>query len=238
MTKQEEERVRVHFRVKRHRPDGSAPAQLTEYDVSLPTSATVLDGLERIRLEEEPGLIYRHSCHHASCGTCACLINGLERLACVTTIAELEGEVITVEPLPGFPVEADLVVDMVPFYRDLDEEWSSLRTSETSKKKSPPDDLKLFSRLEDCIECGICVAVCPAAAEDQPFMGPAALAALNRQLQNHPEEEESLLRVAGNERGESLCQRAIDCSKRCPSKVSPARHIAELRRLVSSSNES
>jgi succinate dehydrogenase/fumarate reductase iron-sulfur protein len=220
------------LRIKRFKAQQIDPPRDLEYEVALDNVETVLDGLEKLRLTEEPGLLYRHSCHHASCGTCACLINGVERLACVTRFDELEEGTVTVEPLPGFAVEGDLVVDMAPLYRDLSEDWALLRPSEGAKKKPPPAGVDELRRLEDCIECGICVASCPVAGGDEPFMGPAALAAINRQLETHPEESEALLALAGSDRGQARCQRAIDCSRRCPSKVAPARHIAELRRRL------
>ena len=37
-------------------------------------------------------------------------------------------------------------------------------------------------RFEDCIECAACVSACPVSGSDASFKGPAALAALEREL--------------------------------------------------------
>jgi succinate dehydrogenase/fumarate reductase iron-sulfur protein len=40
-----------------------------------------------------------------------------------------------------------------------------------------------FVRLEDCIECGLCLSACPVAATSHDYVGPAALAAAERLLE-------------------------------------------------------
>ena len=57
--------------------------------------------------------MFRHACHHASCGTCAIRVNGRERLPCITTLGEVwDGRsTLTIEPLRNVPVVADLAID-------------------------------------------------------------------------------------------------------------------------------
>lgn len=205
------------------------PPRYENFVVDAEPDESVLDALERLRLEQDRSLVYRRSCHHGSCGTCGCRIDGVERLACVTQLGELDAEGITVEPLQGFECEGDLVVDVTPLFRDLPTTWSTLRPTEISG-----DEISR-TRLEDCIECGLCVSACPAAGGDSTFLGPAMLSALHRQLEKAPHEEAELLALAASDRGTKSCQRSIDCSRRCPTGVAPARHIAVLRRLVESS---
>jgi succinate dehydrogenase / fumarate reductase iron-sulfur subunit len=63
-------------------------------------------------------------------------------------------------------------------------------------------------------------------------MGPAVLAALHNEMRKHPDARERLLATAGGERGERWCRRALACSRVCPTGVYPARHIADLRRML------
>jgi len=49
------------------------------------------------------------------CGSCAMVLNGEVGLACRTQVYELEGDRVTVEPLPNLPPVRDLVVDMDAF---------------------------------------------------------------------------------------------------------------------------
>lgn len=220
------------FRVLRYRPGVVDPPRFQTFELSLGARDTVLDGLERIRRGQDPSLVYRHSCHHSSCGTCACRINGVERLACVTRVQDLEGEEVRVEPLARFPVVADLLVDMEPFYRNLGTDWTHLRACEGAQDASTPDGVSRYERFENCIECGACVSACPVTGGEEAFLGPAVLAALNRQAKNHPSEASELLARAGREDGVDRCERALNCSRVCPAGVYPARHIHDLKRAI------
>jgi succinate dehydrogenase / fumarate reductase iron-sulfur subunit len=63
----------------------------------------------------------------------------------------------------------------------------------------------------------------------EDFQGPAVLAGVNRERLNRTESDRSLLALAGGKRGVWRCQRALECSRVCPTGVYPARHIQELR---------
>lgn len=222
--------ARFVLRVRRtrfHEHEHEHESSFQDFEVEVEPEATVLDALELIRIGRDPGLRYRHSCHHASCGTCGCQVNGVARLACVTRLGDLGGELVTLEPLEGYRCEGDLVVDPGPLFRDLPPHWTVLRESEGRRPEAR-------TRLEDCIECGCCVAACPVAGPGRPYVGPAALAAIQREIEKAPAPEAAaaLLELAGGPRGERLCERFIDCSRVCPSGVAPARRIADLRRRV------
>src|ERR1019366_7976611 len=51
-----------------------------------PERDTVLDLIERVWADLDRTLVFRHACHHASCGTCAVLVDGRERLPRVTLV--------------------------------------------------------------------------------------------------------------------------------------------------------
>jgi succinate dehydrogenase / fumarate reductase iron-sulfur subunit len=222
----------VTFRILRYKPHRIDPPRFQDFSLQVEPGMSVLDGLEKIRLEQDNTLMYRHSCHHSSCGTCACKINNRERLTCITKISDLKEDTITLTPLEGFKPIGDLVVDMQRFYENYSEDWRYLRRSEKIKSKRCPAGINHFTRFENCIECAACISACPATHNSSPFLGPAVLAALNSELQKSPQKSEDLLSQAGSQRGERMCQRAVNCSRVCPTKVYPARHIADLRRLL------
>jgi succinate dehydrogenase / fumarate reductase iron-sulfur subunit len=196
---------------------------------------TVLDCLEKIRLEQDNTLMYRHSCHHSSCGTCTCKINGHERLTCTTKISDLNDRIITLIPLDGFQPIGDLVVDISSVYENLSEDWDCLRKSEKPKPTRMSQGIRLFKRFENCIECSACISACPVTHKNKGFVGPAVLAAVHKELKKSPQKTAELLSLAENERGVRLCERALNCSRVCPTGVYPARHIADLRRLLKKS---
>ena len=223
---------KIIFKIKRYKPGHIDPPRFQEFILEVDPDTSVLDGLEKIRIEQDNTLMYRHSCHHSSCGTCACKINGIERLTCITKIQDLEGDTVTLTPLEGFKPIGDLVVDMKSFYDDISDDWSYLKKAEKVKSAELPANIEQFTRFENCIECGACVSSCPVSHKNATFIGPAVLAALNCELQKAPRGAKNLMAVAGSKRGEHLCERALNCSRVCPTGVYPARHIADLRRLI------
>ncbi len=228
--------AQITFKILRYKPGHIDPPRFQEFELELDPNTSVLDGLEKIRIEQDATLMYRHSCHHSSCGTCACKINGEERLACITRVGELESDTITLTPLEGFKPLGDLVVDMKSFYEDLSPDWTYLKKVENAGSTGSPSGISHFSRFENCIECGACVSACPVSHRNSTFIGPAALAALDCELTNTNPKAKDLINIAAGKRGEHLCERALNCSRVCPTGVYPARHIADLRRLIEQRN--
>lgn len=219
----------IQLKISRFKPGRIDPPRFQTFSLEVTETMTVLDCLEQIRLTRDPTLVYRHSCHHSACGTCACIVNGTERLACLTRVWALATATITLEPLRGFVRIADLAVDMTGFYREIRADWEVLRPAEPLVGAA---DSTGALRLENCIECGACVSACPAMQAHPAFMGPAALAALHNQMQKVPAGQgPALLARAAAPDGEPMCERALACSRVCPTGVYPARHIADLRRL-------
>lgn len=223
---------KITLRILRYKPGRIDPPRYQEFSLEMDPESSVLDALEEIRLRQDDSLMYRHSCHHSSCGTCACKINGREQLSCITKIADLSSAKIILAPLDGFEVVGDLVADIAPFFHDISEDWSYLRESESAMTARLPDGLGGFRRFEDCIECGACISACPITAKNKDFVGPAVLAALSNEVKKSPHNSDALLAIAGNEKGVRLCERAYQCSRVCPTGVHPAKHISDLRKLL------
>ena len=99
-----------HLRVYRVRGTGGK-GHFDEFDVPDEECMTVLDALRWIQVKRDPSPSLRHSCLHASCGTCGVRVNGREELACVCSLAE-HGDDIRVEPLANVPPTMDVAVDM------------------------------------------------------------------------------------------------------------------------------
>jgi succinate dehydrogenase/fumarate reductase-like Fe-S protein len=80
-----------------------------EFDVAFEDGDSVLDGLVRIRLQQQPDLAIRFSCFNANvCKECTMLIDGNVEYAC---IAKLHAGLIQLDPVPNLPVLRDLVTD-------------------------------------------------------------------------------------------------------------------------------
>lgn len=220
----------ITFRISRERPGRllDRPAR-TEFAVPVEMHTTVVDALEYIRTHLDQTLMYRHSCHHGSCGTCGMIINGKRLLACTTNVLALGTDVVDVRPLVTMRHLGDLAVDPTPLFVDFPARADYRRASDVHPKAERPAEIKDFERFEDCIECGLCVSACPVTAR---FMGPAALAAVNRELEKHPERRAELLSQVNVPHGVWACDRALECSRTCPTGVYPAKHIALLQRAI------
>ena len=173
-------------------------SQWQDYHVQVPRDAYVLDALEAAGAQD-PSLLFGHSCHHASCGSCGVRINGREYLPCITPLAKFKNpsQSLRLEPLRNFPLVGDLLVDFQHFMRKLDlidlpsmctvdviEIDQSLkrhydRLEPLYEQGIPGLDFE-FNRLENCIECGLCMSACPVVGSDFEYLGPAVLAASSR----------------------------------------------------------
>lgn len=159
-------------------------------------------------------------------------VNRKEVLACVTNVLELGTSTVVVEPLDNAPLVSDLVVDMGDFFaRYVPAGMPLIRRSEFLPDSEVAEGVEYHMRYENCIECGLCVAACPVMGTDGDYLGPAALAAAWRVV----EEPRGANAVAAldrvdNEQGCWRCHLAFECSEVCPSNVDPAGAIMALRR--------
>jgi succinate dehydrogenase/fumarate reductase iron-sulfur protein len=210
---------------------GGGDGHFDEFDVPIEECTTLLDALRWIQLQRDPSLSLRHSCLHASCGTCGMRVNGREELACVCSLAE-HGDDIRVEPLANLPTLTDVVVDMRPFYDRFPDEHPLIRVSEVPPAARPDGDHP-FVRLEDCIECAICVSACPVAAPATGFAGPAAMVAAGRSLESsRPSDREDVLAWINRPEGVWQCTTCRACVDRCPAGIEPMGAIVDMRRVL------
>lgn len=221
------------FRVFRYRR-GDAEPHYDVFDVPADHATTVLEGLLWIKVHADLTLSIRHSCLHASCGTCGVRVNGREGLACVTDLDETDNQPVQVDPMANIPVLADLVVDMATFVARFPEPHPTTRVSEALSSSAPPDGIDAYERFEDCIECGLCLSACPVAATDDGYVGPAALAYAQRMLEEHRGgvDRGALLAWADGDAAAWRCHAAFECTEACPSNVRPAQRIMALRRAL------
>jgi succinate dehydrogenase/fumarate reductase iron-sulfur protein len=197
----------------------------------------VLDGIEKIWAFQDRSLMFRHACHHSTCGACGMLVNGKEKLTCITPIRSVtkNGGTLTIQPLRNFPIISDLVVDMGRFYQHLEEvgsiQVSEVETSYLPYEKQEADGTGLhYERLVDCIECGLCVSACPSSITSEDYYGPAALAAM--QLNFSVQRKTSLFDLIDHKDGLWRCHSAYECTAVCPSFVDPSFRIMELRKAI------
>jgi succinate dehydrogenase / fumarate reductase iron-sulfur subunit len=213
------------LRIKRGRPGSTST--FPEFSVDVPEAAYVIDAVEKVWKEQDPTLLFRHACHHASCGSCGVRIDGRERLMCITPVANLnQGKPITLEPLRNFPWIGDLVVEVAGFFEAMHQaSMPMIRVQALGERQT--------TRFENCIECGLCMSACPITAVDPRYLGPAALAAAERVVtEPRGQDANRVLDLALGPHGVWRCRNAFECTEACPQDVDPAGAIGRLRRLA------
>ena len=218
------------------RKKGDEQPHFQSFQIEVDPDEYVLDGIERIWAMHDRSLTFRHACHHSTCGACAMLVNGIEKLTCITTIRSVtkDGGTLQIEPLRNFQVLSDLVVDMSEFYLNMDlaktKQVVSLPEATLGYEPKVPESGADYDRLVDCIECGMCVSACPIALTDSSYLGPGVLAGVHQMIPCSS--DPALLDIADNENGVWRCHSAYECSEVCPSHVDPGWRIMDLRKKI------
>ncbi len=238
--------IEVPVKVFRYRV-GSEP-HYEKYTVIVPDDANVIDVIEAVWAQHDRTFMFRHACHHASCGTCAVRLNGYEKLPCIIPVKDAlkESAELLIEPLRNFPLVGDLVVDVNSFFqKQVASGMCITRAAEPVLDGRPYEQADVitaqgqwadqpYNRFENCIECGICISACPTMSATDKFFGPAGLAAIDRARQeaDATSQKADLLGLADDEQGVWRCHSAFECTEACPQAVDPAGAIMSLRRAL------
>lgn len=163
-------------------PAVDAEPYYKDYEIEWSEHITGLKALVMIHETQEP-IAFDYSCRGRVCGRCAMMINGEAGTACTTV---LKNEDVVIEPLAGFRVVKDLVVDKTEFHDRISEvEVRSRATDLTdADMRTPVDYENIFLKLDPlewCARCGSCQAACPAvhsAEKANTYIGPAGMIAI------------------------------------------------------------
>jgi succinate dehydrogenase / fumarate reductase iron-sulfur subunit len=228
------------LKVRRFDPESGEPAYWHDYSVELDSERSVLDGILKIRNDEDASLAIRCSCRAAICGSCGVRINGQSRLACNTRLshaaAEARDGAITVEPMGNMPVLKDLIVDMDAVHWKKVQRvvpWLLPEGEPPEREYVVPAEAMIdVTQSMACIHCGACVSACLSMEVDPEFVGPAALAKAYRFV-GDPRDghtEERLRDLAEDPHGIYDCTHCFACIEVCPKDVAPMSQIMRLRR--------
>ena len=223
------------LRVFRWAPD--AEERWQSYAVEVGPETTVLDALVAIQRGQDPTLAFRYACRVGMCGSCAMVVDGRERWACRTRLADLGREVVSVRPLYHFPLLRDLVVDMTPFGARLD----AVGAAFTPRSDAEPYALIPRDSAErrdidpaiECIGCGMCVSACTLVAHNERFPGPAALnRAFTLQRDRRDGGVEARWSVLLSDDALARCHGQGNCTEVCPQGLAPTTSIIRLRQMA------
>ena len=101
----------LSVKIRRYNPEFGGEFYWETYQVPRQRASRVLDALEYIQDELDPGLGYRrHICHNLVCRSCFVQVDGHARMTCQTVIRPDVTD-IRIEPLPDYELVRDLIVD-------------------------------------------------------------------------------------------------------------------------------
>lgn len=224
------------FKILRFDPNADSEPHFRSYRHEVRPQDTVLEALKDIRDQQDPSLSFRYSCREAVCGSCGMVINGRIALACRTQVSDLGTEEIVVEPLPNLEIRKDLIVDLAPFweaYRKVEPYLQAPgEVPEKGHRVAERDMEKVFQYIT-CILCACCYSACPVASRDGRYVGPAALAKLQRfALDPRDGRPFAAFEKVDTPEGVWGCDTVFRCNEVCPKDVRPADGIEGLRRRL------
>jgi len=226
----------VTFIVRRFNPETDQEAYWENFEVDMYSTDRVLDGLHKIKWEQDGSLSFRRSCAHGICGSDAMRINGRNRLACKTLIKDLDiSKPVYVEAIKGLPLEKDLIVDMEPFFAAYREVQPFLQSTSKPEKENiqTPEQRERFDDTTKCILCAACTTSCPVFWTDGQYFGPAAIVAAHRFIFDSRDEAAQVrLDIINSKEGVWRCRTTFNCSEACPRGIEVTRAISEVKQAA------
>ncbi len=227
--------MEVTLKILRFNPETDSSAHWEEYPLELEPTDRLLDALNQVKWYHDGTLAYRRSCAHGICGSDAMTVNHVNRLACKLLMRDL-GKKVTVEPLRGFPVLKDLVVDMEPFFA----QYRSIRPYLINYDPPPPverrqsaEERARFDDTTKCILCAACTSSCPSFWGNPSFVGPAAIVQAHRFIfDSRDQGANERLEVLNDRDGVWRCRTIFNCTGACPRDIKVTQAIGEVKKLL------
>ncbi len=225
--------MEMHFKIFRFDPQTDPGPYFKHYTVSAEPEERILDCLNRIKWEQDGTLSYRMSCGHGVCGSDGLKINGTCRLACQALAKDYQCPEVVLEPLPGFQVLKDLLVNIDPFLEGIKiirpHLLSAADPPEKERRQSPEERKKLDTVIR-CILCACCTASCPVSWINPKYSGPAALVWAFRYIfDSRDEEHRQRLTQIDQPDGAWGCVSHFECTRVCPKEIPVTKSINLLK---------
>lgn len=219
----------VTLKIFRYDPSVDAEPTYKTYEVPWKEYTTVLECLHYINENVEP-IGFDFSCRSSLCGRCSLMVDGRPFLACVKALDA--GSTYTIEPMKGFPVIRDLVVDHSHIMEKVYATGLAVQSVEPIiKLQDIPYDLywDTLEPLNMCRDCMCCYSVCPPLQEEnkwESFIGPSAMAQIGKRFLDPEDQADRVSQAAFS--GIFDCTLCGKCSAVCPAEIP---HVAIFTQL-------
>ena len=139
--------------IQKYDPTVDSEPYLQDYDVPMSENLTVLKAILYIHENIEP-IAFDYSCRGRVCGRCAVMVNGESCTACTKAMKD---EDVLIEPLAGFPIVRDLVVDKTRFHDRISGVEQRVRATPISHEEAvaPIDYEKVFNKVDPLEWCAM-----------------------------------------------------------------------------------
>lgn len=230
--------MQVSLKIFRYNPEIDEKPRYDTFTVEAEPTDRVLDLLEYIKDYHDGTLAYRRSCAHGVCGSDSMRINGVNRLACKVLVQDLGKSKITVEPMLGFKVLKDMIVDMEPFFEHYRSVLPYLINDDPLPNKERLQSIEERARFDDttkCILCAACTTSCPSYWANDKYVGPAAIVNAHRFIfDSRDQGAAERLKILNDEFGVYRCHTIFNCTEACPRDIEVTRAIGEVKRAIAS----
>ena len=227
--------MEVTLRIKRYNPEIDVKPIFREYQVTVEPTDRLLDALNQVKWYQDGTLTYRRSCAHGICGSDAMRVNGRNRLACKMLMNET-GKKIAIEPLLGFRVIKDLVIDMEPFFESYKAVKPYLIADDppsATERLQSPEERERFDDTTKCILCAACTTACPITWTNENWVGPAAIVNAHRFIfDSRDQGARERLNVLNSQSGVWRCRTIFNCTDACPRGIEVTKAIEEVKRSL------
>jgi len=224
----------MKFKIYRYNPEKDAKPFDQEYELdNIEPGTMLLAALLRIKDEQDETLSFRRSCGEGVCGSDGMNINGVNGLACITSLDDLK-QPVEIKPLPGLPVIRDLIIDMDQFYK----QYRAVKPYLIVKDPMPevelsqtPEQREKLDGLYECVLCACCTTACPSFWwNPDKFLGPAALLQASRFIEDSRDQNlEKRLEDLEGPFKLFRCHTIINCVQVCPKGLNPTKAIGRIK---------
>jgi fumarate reductase iron-sulfur subunit len=215
--------MKMKINIKRFNSELTEQNYISEFSTN---KSTLLQAIIEIKNTQDNSLTFRCGCKSGVCGSCAIRVNGVERLACKTTLKDND----LIEPIKNCTVIKDLVVD-VSHETFLIQRMGLSIIENNNIDKVTQEDIKKIDLQSNCILCNSCYSSCPVYDVNKSFLGPFALTRALRYVNDKKLENRVLILDSIQTSGIWDCTLCSACTLVCPQNIDPKADIVQLQNI-------
>ncbi|MDZ7819860.1 MAG: 2Fe-2S iron-sulfur cluster-binding protein [Aliarcobacter sp.] len=212
----------MKLNIKRFNKEKNPQIDIDKFEVS---NENLLKALFEIKTKNDNSLTFRCGCKSGVCGSCAVRVNGVEKLACKTTIKDND----LIEAIRNSELIKDLVVNVS--HETLLIERTKSYIDKIQEGIITQKDIKNIDLQSNCILCNSCFSSCPVYEVNKEFLGPFALTRALRYVNDKKTAHSINIINSIQTNGIWDCTLCSACTMVCPQNIDPKADIMQLQNI-------